>query len=162
MPAGATSWLRWGLTLPFAGVPLAAHEPLVRRAEAAGYDDLWTGETNGSDGFTPLALAAAWTERIRLGTGVVNPFTRGPAVLAQHAAALADASGGRFVLGLGASSDVIVERWNQRPFEKPLSRTCVRGFENSRWFQRSTITSDEEPIPSTKRPPLASASAAAC
>jgi probable F420-dependent oxidoreductase len=114
--------LRWGLTLPFAGVPLAAHEPLVRRAEAAGYDDLWTGETNGSDGFTPLALAAAWTERMRLGTGVVNPFTRGPAVLAQHAAALADASGGRFVLGLGSSSDVIVERWNQRAFEKPLSR----------------------------------------
>ena len=114
--------LRWGLTLPFAGVPLAAHEPLVRRAEAAGYDDLWTGETNGPDGFTPLALAAGWTERMRLGTGVVNPFTRGPAVLAQHAAALADASGGRFVLGLGASSDVIVERWNERPFAKPLSR----------------------------------------
>jgi probable F420-dependent oxidoreductase len=114
--------LRWGLTLPFAGVPLAAHEPLVRRAEAAGYDDLWTGETNGADGFTPLALAAAWTERMRLGTGVVNPFTRGPAVLAQHAAALADASDGRFVLGLGASSNVIVERWNERPFEKPLSR----------------------------------------
>jgi probable F420-dependent oxidoreductase len=113
---------RWGLTLPFAGVPLAAHEPLVRRAEAAGYDDLWTGETNGPDGFTPLALAAAWTSRMRLGTGVVNPFTRGPAVLAQHAASLADASGGRFVLGLGASSNVIVERWNERPFEKPLSR----------------------------------------
>jgi len=114
--------LRWGLTLPFAGIPLAAHEPLVRRAEAAGYDDLWTGETNGADGFTPLALAAAWTARMRLGTGVVNPYTRGPAVLAQHAAALADASGGRFVLGLGASSNVIVERWNERPFEKPLSR----------------------------------------
>jgi probable F420-dependent oxidoreductase len=114
--------VRWGLTLPFPGVPLAEHEPLVRRAEAAGYDDLWTGETNGSDGFTPLALAAVWTSRMRLGTGVVNPYTRGPAVLAQHAAALADASGGRFVLGLGASSDVIVERWNERPFEKPLSR----------------------------------------
>jgi alkanesulfonate monooxygenase SsuD/methylene tetrahydromethanopterin reductase-like flavin-dependent oxidoreductase (luciferase family) len=53
---------------------------------------------------------------------VVNPFTRGPAVLAQHAAALADASGGRFVLGLGSSSNVIVERWNEVPFEKPLSR----------------------------------------
>ena len=114
--------LRWGLTLPFAGVPLAEHEPLVRRAEAAGYTDLWTGETNGPDGFTPLALAAAWTERVRLGTGVVNPYTRGPAVLAMQAAALADASGGRFVLGLGASSDVIVERWNEVPFEKPLAR----------------------------------------
>jgi probable F420-dependent oxidoreductase len=114
--------LRWGLTLPFAGVPLAEHEPLVRRAEAAGFDDLWTGETNGADGFTPLALAATWTERMRLGTGVVNPYTRGPAVLAQHAAALADASGGRFVLGLGSSSDVIVERWNGVPFKKPLTR----------------------------------------
>jgi probable F420-dependent oxidoreductase len=114
--------LRWGLTLPFAGVPLAAHADLFRRAEALGYDDLWTGETNGSDGFTPLALAAAHTERLRLGTGIVNPYTRGLAVLAQHAAALADASRGRFVLGLGSSSNVIVERWNQVPFEKPLTK----------------------------------------
>lgn len=114
--------LRWGLTLPFAGVPLRDHAPLLRRAEAAGYDDLWTGETAGPDGFTPLALAAAHTERMRLGTGIVNPFTRGPAVLAQHAAALADASGGRFVLGLGSSSDVIVERWNGVPFERPLAK----------------------------------------
>jgi probable F420-dependent oxidoreductase len=113
--------LRWGLTLPFAGVSLADHAELFRRAEAAGYDDLWTGETTGPDGFTPLALAAAHTERVRLGTGIVNPFTRGPAVLAQHAAALADASGGRFVLGIGSSSSVIVERWNGVPFERPLS-----------------------------------------
>jgi len=114
--------LRWGLTIPFGGVSLASHEPLVRRAEAAGYDDLWSAETNGSDGFTPLVQAAVWTERMRLGTGVVNPFTRGPAVLAMHAAALADASGGRFVLGLGSSSDVIVERWNEATFEKPLTK----------------------------------------
>jgi probable F420-dependent oxidoreductase len=113
---------RWGLTLPFAGVPLARTEPLVRRAEAAGWDDLWTGDTSGPDGFTPLALAAAWKERMRLGTGVVSAFTRGPAVLAQHAAALADASAGRFVLGLGSSSDVIVERWNEVPFTRPLSK----------------------------------------
>jgi probable F420-dependent oxidoreductase len=114
--------LRWGLTLPFAGVALRDHAPLLRRAEAAGYDDLWTGETSGPDGFTPLALAAVHTERMRLGTGIVNPFSRGPAVLAQHAAALADLSGGRFVLGLGSSSNVIVERWNGVPFERPLSK----------------------------------------
>src|SRR3954452_23691612 len=113
---------RWGLTVPFSGVPLADHGELYRRIEAAGYDDLWTSETAGYDGFTPLALAAAQTSRLRLATGVVNPFTRGPAVLAQHCAALADASGGRFVLGLGSSSNVIVERWNGVPFEKPLSR----------------------------------------
>jgi probable F420-dependent oxidoreductase len=94
----------------------------VEGAEAVGYDDLWSGETSGPDGFTPLALAAAWTERMRLGTGVVNAFTRGPAVLAQHAAALQDASGGRFCLGIGSSSNVIVERWNAIPFEKPLTK----------------------------------------
>jgi probable F420-dependent oxidoreductase len=114
--------LRWGLTIPFAGVPLADHEPLVRRAEAAGYDDVWSAEATGYDGFTPLALAAAWTERARLITGVVNPYTRGPALMAQSVAAMADASRGRFALGIGSSSDVIVERWNQVPFVKPLTR----------------------------------------
>ncbi len=122
--------VRWGLTLPFPGIALRDHEPIVRAAEDAGYDDLWTGETNGPDGFTPLALAAAWTRRVRLGTGVVNPFTRGPAVLAQQAAALQDASDGRFVLGLGSSSNVIVERWNGVPFERPLTkvREAVEGL----------------------------------
>jgi probable F420-dependent oxidoreductase len=114
--------VRWALTLPFQGVSLRDHRALIEGAEAVGYDDLWSGETNGPDGFTPLALAAAWTERMRLGTGVVNAFTRGPAVLAQHTAALQDASGGRFCLGIGSSSNVIVERWNQVPFEKPLTR----------------------------------------
>jgi probable F420-dependent oxidoreductase len=114
--------VRWALTVPFTGVPLHDHRALLEGAEAVGYDDLWSGETSGPDGFTPLALAAAWTDGMRLGTGVVNAFTRGPAVLAQHAAALQDASGGRFCLGIGSSSNVIVERWNKIPFEKPLTR----------------------------------------
>jgi probable F420-dependent oxidoreductase len=113
---------RWGLTLPLPSVPLRDHANLIREAEAAGYSVLWSGETQGPDGFTPLALAAAWTERARLGTGVVGVFTRGPALLAQQAAALADASGGRFALGIGASSDRIVEGWNQMTFSKPLSK----------------------------------------
>jgi probable F420-dependent oxidoreductase len=113
---------RWGLTLPLPSLPLRQHAELVRRAEAAGYTDLWSGETQGPDGFTPLALAATWTERARLGTGVVGVFTRGPALLAQQAAALTDASDGRFVLGIGASSDRIVEGWNEMPFSKPLTK----------------------------------------
>jgi probable F420-dependent oxidoreductase len=113
---------RWALTLPFAATPLRNHRPLIERAEDAGYDDLWSGETNGPDGFTPLVMAAAFTKEMRLGTGVVNSFTRGPAVLAQHAASLQDASGGRFCLGIGSSSSVIVERWNEIPFEKPLTK----------------------------------------
>jgi probable F420-dependent oxidoreductase len=113
---------RWGLTLPLPGVRLREAPALVRVAEEAGYTDVWSGETNGPDGFTPLALAAATTERVRLGTGVVGVFTRGPALLAQEAAALADASDGRFALGIGASSDRIVAGWNGIPFERPLSK----------------------------------------
>ena len=113
---------RWGLTLPLPGLQLADHEEHVKRAEAAGYTDLWSGETAGPDGFTPLALSAAWTERMRLGTGIVGVFQRGPALLAQEAAALASGSRGRFVLGIGSSSDRIVEGWNGIPFQRPLSK----------------------------------------
>ncbi|MDQ3572871.1 MAG: LLM class flavin-dependent oxidoreductase [Actinomycetota bacterium] len=113
---------RWGLTLPLPLTPLGSHAEHVKRAEAVGYTDLWSGETNGPDGFTPLAFAAAQTERVRLGTGVVGVFQRGPALLAQQAAAMADASHGRFALGIGASSDRIVEGWNGIPFEKPYTK----------------------------------------
>jgi probable F420-dependent oxidoreductase len=113
---------RWGLTVPLTGIGLADNAELYKRAEAAGYTDLWSGETNGPDGFSPLALGAAWTEKVRLGTGVVGVMQRGRALLAQEAAALADASGGRFALGIGASSDRIIEGWNAMPFEKPLSK----------------------------------------
>ncbi|MGK2931848.1 MAG: LLM class flavin-dependent oxidoreductase, partial [Solirubrobacterales bacterium] len=68
------------------------------------------------------ALSAAWTEKARLGTGIVGVFQRGPALLTQQAAAMTDASGGRFVLGIGASSDRMVAGWNEIPFEKPLSK----------------------------------------
>jgi probable F420-dependent oxidoreductase len=110
------------MTIPFEGVPLHQLGPLVRRVEDAGYDGLWSAESTHFDGFTPLAVAAEHTKRVRLVTGIVNVFTRGPALLAQTAAALQDASNGRFVLGLGASSDVIVERWNGIPFRRPLAK----------------------------------------
>jgi probable F420-dependent oxidoreductase len=113
---------RWGLTVPLTGIGLRENADLWRRAEAAGYTDLWSGETNGPDGFTPLALASAWTDEVRLGTGVVGVMQRGRALLAQEAAALADASRGRFALGIGASSDRIVEGWNGMPFDKPLGK----------------------------------------
>lgn len=146
---------RWGLTLPLPGVPLGALEEHVRRAEAVGYTDLWSGETNGPDGFTPLALGAAWTERARLGTGVVGVFQRGPALLAQEAAALADASGGRFVLGIGSSSDRIVEGWNGIPFERPLSkvretvellRAALDGERTGNGFKLETAPAQRVPI----------------
>ena len=113
---------RWGLSPELPGLPLSEFEPVVRAAEAAGYTDIWPGEVSGRDAFTPLALAATWTERVRLGTGVVGVFTRAPVILAQHAATMQEATGGRFALGIGSSSSVIVERWNGIPFEKPLTR----------------------------------------
>ncbi len=146
---------RWGLTLPLPGLALAAHETLVKRAEAAGYTDFWSGETNGPDGFTPLALSAAWTGQARLGTGVVGVFQRGPALLAQEASALADASRGRFVLGIGSSSDRIVEGWNSIPFERPLSkvrdtveflRAALDGERTSTGFKLEVAPTQRVPI----------------
>jgi len=110
------------MTIPFTGVPLRELGPLVRRIEDAGYDDVWSAEATEYDGFTPLAVAAEHSERLRLVSGIVNVFTRGPALLAQSAAALADLSEGRFVLGLGASSNVIVEQWNGIAFRRPLAK----------------------------------------
>ena len=114
--------MRTGLTIPFDGFSLRELPAFVQRAEAAGYESVWSAESTDFDGFTPLVVAALHSERLRLVTGIVNVFTRGRALLAQTAAALADLSGGRFTLGLGTSSNVIVEQWNAVPFERPLAR----------------------------------------
>lgn len=113
----------YGITIPFDGVPLADHRPWLEEVAELGYTDAWSSEADGTDAFTPLALAAAWTPQLRLGTAIVPTFTRGPALMAQSAAALAETAPGRFVLGVGTSSDVIVERWNDIPFEEPYKRT---------------------------------------
>lgn len=107
------------MTVPFEGVPLAEHRDWFRELVDLGYTDVWSAEANGADGFTPLALAAAWAPELRLGSAIVPAFTRGPACLAQSVASLADAAPGRVAFGIGTSSDVIVERWNGIPFEEP-------------------------------------------
>jgi alkanesulfonate monooxygenase SsuD/methylene tetrahydromethanopterin reductase-like flavin-dependent oxidoreductase (luciferase family) len=146
---------RWGVTVPLPNLPLREHADLVRRVEAAGYTDLWSGETNGPDGFTPLAACAAWTERVRLGTGVVGAFTRGPALLAQQAAALADLSGGRFALGIGASSDRIVEGWNGMPFDRPLTRIAQTvDFLDAAFAGERTATGFKLEQPPPESPPV--------
>ncbi|MEZ5144906.1 MAG: LLM class F420-dependent oxidoreductase [Acidimicrobiales bacterium] len=88
-----------------------------------GYTDVWSSEADGADGFTPLTLASVWAPSLRLGNAIIPAFTRGPACFAQCVASLADAAPGRFVLGIGTSSNVIVERWNGIPFDKPYQRT---------------------------------------
>jgi probable F420-dependent oxidoreductase len=114
---------RWGMTIPLSGVPLADHALVFQALADAGFTDLWSSEVAGTDAFTPLALASAWAPRMRLGTAVAPVFTRGPGLLAMTAAALAEAAPGRFQLGIGASSPVVVGDWNAVEFESPYARS---------------------------------------
>ncbi|HVF74338.1 MAG TPA: LLM class F420-dependent oxidoreductase [Acidimicrobiales bacterium] len=114
---------RFGITIPFDGVPLSDQREWVEELPDLGYTDAWSSEANGADGFTPLALASQWAPTLRLGTAIVPAYTRGPALMAMTAATMAEAAPGRFALGIGTSSDVIVERWNGIPFDEPYKKT---------------------------------------
>jgi probable F420-dependent oxidoreductase len=112
----------YGLTLPLSGLPLNEQRDLIAALPGLGYTDVWSAESGGTDAFTPLALASAWAPELRLGTAIVPAFTRGAPTIVQSAAAMADAAPGRFLLGIGSSSNVIVEKWNDVPFVKPYER----------------------------------------
>jgi probable F420-dependent oxidoreductase len=129
---------RYGMTIPFDGAPLAEQREWIAELADLGYTDAWSSEAQGTDAFTPLALASVWAPSLRLGTAIVPAFTRGPALMAMSVGAMAEAAPGRFVLGLGTSSDVIVERWNDIPFDEPYKKTrdMVR-------FLRMALTGDK-------------------
>jgi probable F420-dependent oxidoreductase len=112
---------RNGITVPLPGHLVDQREWLNEVADL-GYSDIWSAETDGADAFTPLALAAAWEPRLRLGTAIVPAYTRTAPLIAQSAAALADAAPGRFAIGIGSSSNVIVEKWSGVPFVEPYKR----------------------------------------
>ncbi|TNC27714.1 LLM class F420-dependent oxidoreductase [Amycolatopsis alkalitolerans] len=113
---------RWGITIPLGEVPLTAHRELIERLPDLGYTDAWTAETAGTDAFSPLVLASQWAPQLRLGTAIVPVYTRGPGLLAMSAATLAELAPERFVLGIGASSPVIVSNWNAAEFTEPYRR----------------------------------------
>jgi probable F420-dependent oxidoreductase len=113
--------IRPGMTVPLPG-PLHSHRDKLGELADMGYTDIWSAESDGADAFTPLALAAAWEPRLRLGTAIVPAYTRSPACFAQSVASLADAAPGRFAIGIGSSSNVIVERWNGVPFVEPYKK----------------------------------------
>ncbi|WP_090379240.1 TIGR04024 family LLM class F420-dependent oxidoreductase [Natronobacterium texcoconense] len=92
-------------------------------AEELGFDRITTGETTGWNIVPPLTLAADRTEELGISNDVISPFGRSPAMLAQTAMTLQDASDGRFRLGLGPSSPAITERWHGQEFDRPLRRT---------------------------------------
>jgi probable F420-dependent oxidoreductase len=104
-------------------VPLADHAAVFAALADAGFTDAWSSEVSGSDAFTPLTLAAAWEPRLHLGSAIAPVFTRGPGLLAMTAAALAETAPGRFRLGIGASSPVVVGDWNAADFTRPYARS---------------------------------------
>lgn len=94
----------------------------VRAADDCGYDSFWLPEAWERDAFTTLTDLAVRTKRIHLGTGIINVFSRSPALIAMSAATLDEISGGRFRLGLGTSGARVVEDFHGVTFEKPLTR----------------------------------------
>ena len=116
--------LKLGLNTGYwAGGPPPGAAESVLEAERLGFDSIWTAEAYGSDCLTPLAWWGAATERIRLGTAIVQMSARQPAATAMAAMTLDHLSGGRFILGLGVSGPQVVEGWYGMPFAKPLART---------------------------------------
>ncbi|UKD57987.1 LLM class F420-dependent oxidoreductase [Amycolatopsis sp. FU40] len=103
--------------------PIPGAQESVLEAERLGFDSVWSAEAYGSDAFTPLAWVGAATSRIKLGTNIVQMSARTPAATAMSALTMDHLSGGRFVLGLGASGPQVVEGWYGQPYPKPLART---------------------------------------
>ena len=115
--------MRLGLMLGYAAGKLELPLELVREADRLGVHALWTAEAYGSDAVTPLAWMGALTERIRLGTAIMQMPGRTPANAAMTAMTLNQISGGRFLLGLGLSGPQVVEGWHGVSYAQPLART---------------------------------------
>ncbi|MBY8857561.1 LLM class F420-dependent oxidoreductase [Nocardia sp. CA2R105] len=116
--------MRFGLQLGYWGAsPPVNAAQVVTAAEETGFDAVFTAESWGSDAFTPLAWWGAATQRVRLGTSVVQMSARTPTATAMAALTMDHLSGGRHILGLGVSGPQVVEGWYGQPFAKPLART---------------------------------------
>jgi len=115
--------MRLGLALPYSGRGSVNDSlELALRADALGFHSVWVPEAWGLDAISVLGALAVRTQRIQLGTGIVNVFSRTPALLAQTAATLDLLSGGRFILGLGTSGHQVIAGWHGIPFDQPLQR----------------------------------------
>ena len=115
--------LKLGLNTGYwAGGPPPGAAESVKEAERLGFDSVWTAEAYGSDALMPLAWWGAGTERLKLGTAIVQISARAPAATAMAAMTLDHLSGGRVILGLGVSGPQVVEGWYGQPFAKPLAR----------------------------------------
>jgi F420-dependent oxidoreductase-like protein len=115
--------VRLGLNIGYSGSRIGDVLPLVEHADRSGVDSVWAAEAYGSDAVTVLAYLAARTERIKLGSGILQMPARTPANTAMTAMTLDALSGGRVLLGLGLSGPQVVEGWHGVPYGKPLGRT---------------------------------------
>ena len=113
--------MKLSMPLMYAGNPREAADS-VAELEQAGLDMVWVAEVYGFDSPTLMGYLAAKTERIEIGSAIINVFSRTPALIAQTAAGLDNVSGGRALLGLGASGPQVIEGWHGMPYSKPLSR----------------------------------------
>jgi F420-dependent oxidoreductase-like protein len=136
--------LKLGLNTGYwAGGPPPGIAETIAEAERLGFDSMWTAEAYGSDCLTPLAWWGAATDRIKLGTAIVQISARQPAATAMAAMTMDHLSDGRFILGLGASGPQVVEGWYGRPYAKPLARTreYIRILRDI-WARRGPVESD--------------------
>lgn len=115
--------MRLALSLSYSGASMALDMTRILEAERLGYDSVWSAEAYGSDAVTPAAWIAARTERIHVGTAIMQIPARTPAMTAMTAMTLDALSGGRFRLGLGVSGPQVVEGWHGQAFGKPLRKT---------------------------------------
>jgi F420-dependent oxidoreductase-like protein len=115
--------MRLALNLNYSGASMALDMAKILEAERLGYDSVWSAEAYGSDAVTPVAWIAARTERIHVGTAIMQIPARTPAMTAMTAMTLDALSGGRFRLGLGVSGPQVAEGWHGQAFGKPLRRT---------------------------------------
>ena len=115
--------MKLGLNLGYWGAHAPTHRvSLAQEAERLGFDSVWTAEAYGSDTITPLTWIAAQTTRIKVGTSIMQMTARAPAVTAMTAVTLDMLTGGRMILGIGASGPQVVEGWHGVPFGKPMTR----------------------------------------
>ncbi|MEM8500717.1 MAG: LLM class flavin-dependent oxidoreductase [Pseudomonadota bacterium] len=113
---------RIALSLPAPTGSVTDTIAMAQQAEAMGYDDLWLADAGGLDALTLVPMLLEKTEKVRVGIAVVPAYTRTPAVLASTFSVIEQAYPGRFVPGLGTSSQTIIERWHGLALEKPLTR----------------------------------------
>lgn len=115
--------MKLGLILGYSGKHISLPMDLIHHAESLGFDSVWTAEAYGSDAVSPAAWILAQTSKIRVGTAIMQIPARTPAMAAMTAMTLAELSGNRFILGLGASGPQVVEGWHGQPYGKALART---------------------------------------